>query len=706
MPGRFRRFGRGAGPWIPLTVMAALAVASACQIQRASSITTPELGDATPTGMAIEAPNDSAQTLVPSVTPSPNSQGVGPASTDSGTVSPDRSDQAQTPTLVAPRTTPILPTSTPSVGAPRLTFENSPTIPALDPYDLARRFGMIGPGLEYVPFPRQRVGDLKTFWALDLNDDRAYRVEAMLGHATENADLYVEIGANLSDDFLVEAGQVFEERVFPLVISTFGSAQDRPFEPIAMLHLALTGTAGYYDPTDEYPPEIYPFSNQRRMFYLDTTYVDPASSAFIGLVAHELQHAVHESIDPDEEGWVNEGLSALANLLFDDGQMFLNAYLARHANQLNAWTAGAADYGSAGLLMYYLYLNYPDGDGGLSGLVARQEDGFDGIDAYLREEGYSVSWCQLLAEWGAANYLDTKASWDPYPDWQVRLSPARSLRDPGLVEERHAPQFAPYFVDLNLPHDDDYIVRFNGEGTNRLIPATVGEPVAVWWSGGDDAADATLTRGFDLRDSDGTQLTLRIWHEIEETWDFAYVVVSDDDGKSWVPIAGPSMVPESDDRIGPAFGPGYTGISGGGITGEWVDEKIDLSMYDGHQILVRVEYVTDGAVNLTGFALGGAFIPAIEYSWDPSTGPGAWEADGFFFGDGTVGQEFEVRLLLVRMDRTHEIVPIDLDDTQSGSVRLLFVGEEYAEAALMVIPMAPATRQLAGFDVAVERLLR
>jgi hypothetical protein len=288
----------------------------------------------------------------------------------------------------------------------------------------------------------------------------------------------------------------------------------------------------------------------------------------------------------------------------------------------------------------------------------------------------------------------------------VRLSPSRSIREPISFEESHAPQFAPYYVALNLASDESYLLRFRGQFVGRLIPEVDREPASSWWSGGEDAADATLTRAFDLRDVGDAELTLRIWHEIEEIWDFAYVVVSRDGGGTWEPVTSPSMVSESENPIGQAFGPGYTGNSGGGSGGQWIDETVDLSAYSGSEILVRIEYVTDGAVNLTGFALGGAFLPAVGYSWDPSTGPGDWEADGFFFTDGTVGQEFEVRLLLVRADGTHEIIPFDLDERQVGSVELRGLGREYAEAALMIMPMAPATRQPAGFEVAVERLPR
>ena len=703
---------RAAPRWFPVAYLVVGLAAAACVVERVPSTETSKAVDPTAGLGTLDADVGAAVSPFPAITPSPEADTIEPP--PAGTVAPPPSPASRVPTPTRPKVQsipdPLAPTETPPplLGGRPLTFENQPAIPSLDLFDLALRLGRIASGTAYAPLPRQSVGDSVTFWALDLNQDLMFQVDAMLRHSTRYADLYAEIGSNLSDQLLVEAGRVFDEDIYPTVLSTFRRPDaDQPFGPIALLHLALPAAAGYYDPTDEYPPEIYPFSNQRRLVYLNTAYADPSSPLYVGLVAHEFQHAVHRATDPDEEGWINEGLSVLANLLFDDGEVFLNAYIHRYDDQLNAWTAGigtAADYGSAGLLMHYLLLHYPDAAGGLGAFVARQEDGFEGIDAYLREQGYGLSWRDLLAEWGAANYLDTKSSWDPYPERQVSLSPTRSVRDVGEFEQRDAPQFAPYYVALDLPHDDDYLLRFNGADLSRLIPKADGEPVGSWWSGGGDATDATLTRTFDLTDARGAEMTLRLWHEIEETWDFAYVVISADGGESWQPVVGPSMVAESENPIGQAFGPGYTGMSGGGSSAKWIDETIDLSEYDGLVVQVRIEYVTDGAVNLTGFALAGAFLPAIDYSWDASDGRGAWETDGFFFGNGTVGQEFEVRLLLVRSDGRHEIIPFDLNQRNVGSVELRGLGEQYVEAALMVMPMAPATRQPATFDVSVERL--
>ncbi len=646
------------------------------------------------------------QTASPTRTPAPVEQDRGPIATPPAAI-----EYVDTPvaTQVSATAMPtVMPMPVASGGAPAdpLTFSDVGAIPTRDLYDLARRFGRIDADVVYVPKARQAVGDTTVLWALDLRREAPFAVDAVLRHATEHADIYAEVGAGFSDDVMEQAATIFEEQVYPRVISAFSPpAASLESGSVALLHLGLPAADGYFDSSQEYPPAIYPFSNERRLIYLNTRNVFPASPGYTGLLAHEYQHALHWTIDDDEEGWVDEGLSVLANLLFADGEGFIYAYTTDHSDQLNAWTAGtgtAADYGSAGLLMLYLMLHYPDSAGGLGSLVARPEDGFRGIGAYLDEQGYEQSWRGLLAEWSAANYLDGRTSWDPYPDREIALGESRILRLGRTIETRQAVQFSPYYVGIDRGDDESYRIRFDGESTARLIPEIDHGPVGAWWSGGEDGADATLTRAFDLREAEGSALTLRFWHEIEDSWDFAYVVVSADGGESWRPVFGPSMRLESESSLGQALGPGYTGVSGDGVKAAWTDETIDLSAFDGKEILVRIEYVTDGSVNLTGYALGGAFLPAVGYSWDPAMGPGDWLAEGFFFGDGTVRQEFEVRLLIVRNDGTHEIVPMELNDHQVGTLDLLGVAVD--RAALMIMPMAPVTRQSAAFAVSLESL--
>lgn len=586
-----------------------------------------------------------------------------------------------------------------------LTFENFTGAPDLDLYDL---IGRLRPGSDLTPppvIPREPVGHRETFWAINLDTNVPFQVSAVLQIATQHADFFVEEGLAISNDGLNQAARIFEESVYPEVTGFFQPSDIQgDARPITLLHLNLPSVAGYYDSTDEYPSAIYPYTNRRRMLYLNAAYAPPGSPEYISLLAHELQHAIHAQADPTEEVWVNEGLSVLAGKLFEGSEFVFQTYVGRRTpTQINTWPSdanlAASSYGAAGLLMQFLFQNYPDQSGTLQRFVREPLDGLDGLNAYLNSQGHDVSGRELLSQWAAANYLDGRSTWDPYPDREVAVPATRVVLEATNLDIP-VTQFAPSYVALSLA-DGDYLIRFIGEPISPLLPSTSATPPLFWWSGGDDAGDATLTRRFDLRDLDTEEvvLDLRLWYDLEEDWDFAYVLVSADQGASWQFLETSEMVSEDANVLGQAFGPGFSGRSGG-----WINQEIDLSAFVGRDVLVRLEYVTDGAVNMNGFVLGGASLPTIDYQWNGSEGDGGWESDGFYLNDDTVKQEFNVHLLLVGMDGDHKIVPITLDDTEAGELSLEGLGTDYREATLMVFPTAPATRQPASISIQIERL--
>ena len=60
----------------------------------------------------------------------------------------------------------------------------------------------------------------------------------------------------------------------------------------------------------------------------------------------------------------------------------------------------------------------------------------------------------------------------------------------------------------------------------------------MWWSNRGDAVDATLTRAFDLTGVSQASLAFDLWFDIEEGFDFAYVLASRDGGASWDVLEG------------------------------------------------------------------------------------------------------------------------------------------------------------------------
>ena len=168
------------------------------------------------------------------------------------------------------------------------------------------------------------------------------------------------------------------------------------------------------------------------------------------------------------------------------------------------------------------------------------------------------------------------------------------------------------------------------------------------------------------------------------------------------------MSDASDIAIGQAFGPGFTGASGDGPLPEWILEEFDLSDFVGQQVLFRLLYLTDQSINLDGVSLGGAWLPAANYGWAAIDHPiprelasattndetgGGWTHDGFFFTNNLVQQDYAVRVMTISPDGDATVTPMQLDEQGRGALTFDNSTGAAAHAAIMIMPLAPQTRQ-------------
>ena len=85
---------------------------------------------------------------------------------------------------------------------------------------------------------------------------------------------------------------------------------------------------------------------------------------------------------------------------------------------------------------------------------------------------------------------------------------------------------------------------------------------SFWWSNRGDNVDTWLTRELDLSAVTGATLRFWTWFDIEKAWDYAYVTISKDGGKTWDVLQG--IHASTENPLGNSYGPGYTGGSGSG----------------------------------------------------------------------------------------------------------------------------------------------
>ena len=209
-----------------------------------------------------------------------------------------------------------------------------------------------------------------------------------------------------------------------------------------------------------------------------------------------------------------------------------------------------------------------------------------------------------------------------------------------------------------------------------------------------DESDTRLTFPVDLSDVDKATLHFFTWYDIEDLWDYAYIEVSEDGGRTWTIMETARTTRENPN--GNAYGPGYTGRSNGD-TAEWVEEQVSLADYAGKEILVRFEYVTDAAVTQPGMFLDSVSIPEIDYYQDFENGPDEWQSEGWLLTNNVLKQRWLVQVIEPLANGDVKVHRMTVDENGHGELHLSDVRTN-RDLVLVVSGLAPATVETAGYE--------
>lgn len=350
-----------------------------------------------------------------------------------------------------------------------------------------------------------------------------------------------------------------------------------------------------------------------------------------GTFAHEWQHLLQSAVDPDEASWVDEGLADYAQSLvgYVDGTATVHhpgvdSHLACFQgfgivrttynpnprdcggpqNSLNVWDEGApsevlADYGHA--YQFMLYLRDRFGAGVLSRL--HRDGGRQGLAGVAAALGKGVELYGVLHDFQTMSLVDktvgdsADGAMVGVPRDRVVSGSLRSTINLANPDAFERPGAAPNGADyVRLRDADGAFLRGADLKSVRFAGARTLPPEPLRWTvrdgalfSGDDAdTDAAAVLAVSVPKADPT-LRLRAKYGAERDFDFGYVTVSTDGGRSYTPVAG--------DRTtdGP-LGPGITGRTDG-----FEPHSYDLSRYAGRRILLGFRYVSDRAVNEGGW---------------------------------------------------------------------------------------------------------
>lgn len=159
----------------------------------------------------------------------------------------------------------------------------------------------------------------------------------------------------------------------------------------------------------------------------------------------------------------------------------------------------------------------------------------------------------------------------------------------------------------------------------KEVTTVIGDPFAgeyFYYSGSGNDLDNFMYKEYTL--AAGSSLSAQANVQIEVDWDYAYLVVSTDEGVTWDSVE--TNLSTSTDPNGQNFGFGITGDTGG-----WVELTADLSAYTG-DVLMGFRYWTDVAAIEPGILLDDIVVSG--YPLDGAEADAGWTFEGFRVSTG------------------------------------------------------------------------
>jgi immune inhibitor InhA-like protein len=422
---------------------------------------------------------------------------------------------------------------------------------------------------------------------------------------------------------------------------------------------------------------------------------DGQSELYEGVIAHELEHLLHNYSDAGELSWVDEGLADFAVFLngYDIGGSHLTNHQVLHREtSLTRWAGGLANYGAA--FTYFLYLweqaggnGAGDHNGAAAGLgtydpdfqydaqagdllikliFQNQADGMAGVQAAIDAYNAQTSGPDLRSakalfkDWALAVYADTDTGsildlrnidfGDPdFTSWTIDIANDEFWKKRGQYNGatpegrfQHSPKVPaqsalPFGVSYETFRNPGPTFRldFTAPATSRVVPHS--EP-NHWYAGYASQSDHVLA--VDSPVSGGQVLDFWTWYFIEDGWDYGFVEALV--GGQWVTVpltndAGATVTTNTNPHDNNTEGNGLTGTSGGTY---FVDDPTYIHLQatlPAGATDVRFRYSTDAAYLDTGW-----FVDDVRVAGAPAT---VASESGWFLSDGTQNNDWSVQLL-------------------------------------------------------------
>ena len=611
-----------------------------------------------------------------------------------------------------PTPMPTLETNTASAAEESLETLQKALVPINDPIEMAERLG----GKQDIPETLidtdtpYSLGDTQEFYVTNVDTNENFKVNTTLRYLGDHVYIWIENGVDYEESDLRDLGATFDDEIYPTNREFFGSEWSPGVDGDPRIYIVYAGglgnsLAGYFSSADALHPEAHEYSNAHEMFLINSDNVALWEDYIYGTLAHEYQHMIHWYRDMNEETWLNEGFSMLAELLngFDPGG-FEYSYINYPDLQLTDWGTEVGDngphYGAAFLFTTYFLDRF--GEEATKALVANDVNGMESIDTVLMDmkisdplTGKLITAEDVFADWAVANILGDEDVADGRYDYKIYQS--APIANPGVTfpvcpignTSYDVAQFGVDYIEITCP--GEHTLTFSGNTANAILPTSPYSGDYFFWSNMGDHSNMSLEQRFDLSDVSGSvEMTYQTWYDLEEDYDYVFVSASTDE-TSWEILKTTSCTTE--DPSGNSYGCGLNGQTDG-----WQLEWVDLSQFAGQAVTLRFVYVTDAAVNGVGMVIDDIQIPAIDYFSDFESDDGGWDAEGFVRIQNLLPQDFRVSLITLG-DETG-VIPIELDESNQAKIEIDI--KEGESIILVVSGTTPVTRQKAQYSIGIE----
>lgn len=598
---------------------------------------------------------------------------------------------------------PLRLTPPPLAAYDTLTAVSQASIPPRDLVQLTQTVrGIAAPRVVATEPASYQVGDVAPFWYKNLDTQENVQIEAELRYRSVLLNMWFEADVQVNEADVLAAANQIEQAILPINRGYFGIEWQPGVDGDPRLNILHIGKIGgvataYFLPEDLVVTAVNPFSNQREMLYVNLDKVTLNTDEYFTAVAHEHQHLIQWHTDPNEAAWLNEGMAELAaqlnGYLPSRAQDYVNATDLQLTNLSQSPEVVAGHYAAATLLVDYFYGRF--GTELTHQLVQHPENGAAGFTAVFQQNNIPLTFTDLFADWLVTNYLNSIGREQPaysYASFSLPTIPAQTVRRFPSSLSGSVYQFGADYLEIDS--NQPVTVQFTGSQQVPFFPTAARSGSHFFASLPADASATTLTRQVDLSNLENATLTFWAWYDLEPGWDYAYVMASVDDGRSWTLLQTESS--RTDNPQGNNLGVGYTGISGQEAPA-WQQETADLTPFVGQPILLRFATITDGAVTHPGFLLDDIAIPQLNWHDDAETADPSWQEAGFLRANSVLPQQFVLmRILLgendVQVDR------LTLNENQQGAWQFA-MNSDFDTAILIIAGATAVTRQPAAYQL-------